>query len=142
MKIPYVVIASLSAAASTAGAQVCPKLPVDAVTREFPSGAVTHCTPENQHGLVEYVVQMTTPDHAVRDVTVSLDGRILQIVEPLAVDRVPIAVMKAFDAKHPAAQPTQVERVTTNQGVTYQITFTSGGQRATATFDDQGRLRR
>ena len=127
--------------AGTAGAQpACPKDPIDAATREFPSAGVVACNGTRVDGHDVYDVQIAERTRPRRDVIVSLDGRVLEIDEALAPERLPAAVRKAFDAAYPGTQVEQAQQRTTNANVTYRIIFRSGSRTRAVTFTGRGEL--
>lgn len=127
--------------AATAGAQpACPKDPIDAATREFPSAGVIACNGTRVDGHDVYDVQIAERTRPRRDVIVSLDGRVLEIDEQVDPDRLPAAVKKAFAARYPGVEIQQAQQRMTNATVTYRIIFRSGAQTQSVTFTGRGEL--
>lgn len=132
---------SLLLIAATAGAQpACPKDPIDAATREFPSAGVVECNGTRVDGHDVYDVQIAERTRPRRDVIVSLDGRVLEIDEQVDPERLPAAVKKAFGATYPGVEMQQAQQRLTNANVTYRIIFRSGSQTRSATFTARGEL--
>lgn len=136
MKILVMAVVGLVGSAQ-ARAQSCPKVVEDAVTLEIPGAAIVTCSASREQGRVEYTVQISSFDHANRDLVVSPGGNILEIDEPVALPTVPSAVRKAFATTYPGAEPARVIKRTARDGVTYELDVSSGVR---ATFTERGDL--
>lgn len=134
-----ITLAVLATAASVAHAD-CPRPVVDAIAKAFPGGTLGRCIAEKEHGRDQFEARLVRSDGVRVEVDLAPDGAILQIEEPIAVDKLPPAVAKAFAAKYPKAKATGAEKQTARKVVTYEIQFAVGGARKEATFDGSGKL--
>lgn len=126
-------------ACSTAAAANCPPSITAAATKAVPETTVTSCHPELEDGINKYEVKLARKDKSVVEVDVAQDASIISIEEPIALDKLPGAVTKAFAAKYPKVKPTKAERATiTGKGTFFEIGFHANGASREATFKDDG----
>lgn len=133
------ILVALAATTAIAHAD-CPKPVNDAIAKAFPKSTVTSCKAEKEHGHDQFEVRVAKADGAKAEVDVAPDGKILQVEEKIAVDKVPAAVMKAFAAKYPKAKATRAEKQTADSSVSYEIAFDLGAAHKEATFDESGKF--
>ena len=109
----------------------CPA-PVKAAAK--PHGALVSCKAEGKN----FELEVTRANGDTIELDVSPDGKLLQIEEKIALDKVPAAVTKAFAAKY-NAKVTRAEKQTPSAGpVAYELAFEVGGKRREATFTEAG----
>lgn len=112
-----------------------------AVKKQFPGAKLVEASTDTVDGVVEYTVSLRHKKNAY-EVTVTADGKILEIARELTVKELPKAVVVAFHKAYPKAKVDGVwER--TEPGVkakTYQIDcVTADGKDVTAEFDADGK---
>lgn len=113
----------------------CPATVTSAIARAFPKSVVRTCKPEGK----QFEVKLTRADGAEVEVDVAADGKLLQIEEKIALDKVPAAVLKAFAAKYPKAKLEAAEKQTPTTGAPrYELAFTGDRGRHEATFGEDG----
>jgi uncharacterized membrane protein YkoI len=139
MRIRLVIAAPFLVTAGLARAD-CPKAVNDAVTKAFPKSTISSCKAERDHGRDQFVARIVKADGGKAEVDVGADGKILQVEEKIALDKVPAAVMKAFAAKYPKGKATGAEKQTADGKTSYEIAFDLGSERKEATFDESGRF--
>ena len=133
--------APLVAADPKAAIPECPHAVSDAIARAFPKSTVTKCVAEKEHGHDQFEVKLVKDGGAKVEVDVAPDGKILQIEEKIAIDKVPAAVMKAFAARYPKAKVEAAEKQTPSQGApSYELAFSTDHARKEATFAEDGKL--
>jgi hypothetical protein len=118
----------------------CPKPVLDAIAKAFPKASLTSCKAEKEHGREQFEARLVRPDGRKAEADLAPDGTILQIEEPIDIDKVPVAVMKAFATRYPKGKATGAEKQTAGKVVTYEIKFALGDARKEATFDESGRF--
>jgi hypothetical protein len=117
----------------------CPQPVTDAISRRLPGSTIAACKAAHDHGHDLFEVKVTKADHATLEIDVAPDGAILQIEEPVTLDQIPAAVMKAFAAKYPKAKVTGAEKQTPTEGaVCYELAFATAHGRKEATFTQDG----
>jgi hypothetical protein len=122
-----------------APAIACPAAVTGAITRAFPKSSISTCKAEHEHGTDQFEVNVVKADGTKAEVDVSPDGKILQVEEKIALDKVPAAVTKAFAAKYPKAKLAAAEKQTPAQGApSYELAFTTDAGRKEATFTADG----
>ncbi len=129
------------AGAGDADPAACPPVVRHAIDTAFPKATITKCRAEHEHGHDQFEVRVTKSDRSRAEVDVSPDGRILQIEERIAIDKVPVVVMKAFAAKYPKAKADTAEKQTPSSGpVSYELGFSVDASRREATFTETGKF--
>ena len=118
----------------------CPKVVTDAVAKAFPKSSVSACKAEKEHGHDQFEARIVKADGGKAEIDVAPDGKILQVEEVIALDKLPAAVTKAFAAKYPKAKATRAEKQTADGKVTYEIAFVVGDAHKEVTFDETGKL--
>ena len=109
------------------------------IAREFPDGSITGCKAEHEDGHDRFEVKLTGKGGDNLEVDVAPDGKILQIEAPIALEKVPAAVMTAFSAKYPGVKPSRAEKQTrTGKSAAYELAFTSGSKNKEVTFAEDG----
>jgi hypothetical protein len=117
----------------------CPAAVKNAIDKAFPKASITRCKAEREHGRDQFEVKLAKADGTKAEVDVTLDGKILQIEEKIAVDKVPANVMKAFAQRYPKAKVDAAEKQTPAAGdPTYELGFVTDKGRAEATFKADG----
>jgi hypothetical protein len=117
----------------------CPTPVKQAIDKAFPKASISKCAPENEHGRDQFEVVLVRAGGGRVEVDVAPDGRILLIEEPIALDQVPAAVMKAFAARYPKAKATSAEKQSpTGAAPNYELAFAIDGKRREATFTTAG----
>jgi hypothetical protein len=140
LTVPLAALVALVSGAGVAHAD-CPKPVTDAVAKAYPKSTVTACKAEKEHGRDQFETKVTKADGGQIELDVSPDGKILQVEEVVALDKVPGVVMKAFAAKYPKAKPTRAEKQTNDkQAVSYEIGFEVDGAKHAASFDSAGKF--
>lgn len=146
MRIRSLLVAStaslaLSGVALAGDASTCPAAVKAAIEKAFAKSTISTCKAEHEDGRDQFEVKVTKADGAKAEVDVTPDGKIIQIEEKIAVDKVPAAVMKAFAAKYPKAKVDGAEKQTPTSGaVTYELAFAVGSGRKEATFAEDGKF--
>jgi hypothetical protein len=134
MLVPWMVIGLVGSASAD-----CPAPVKQAIDKAFPKASVSKCAPEKEHGRDQFEVVLVRASGGRVEVDVAPDGKILLIEEPIALDQVPAAVMKAFGARYPKAKATSAEKQTpTGAAPTYELAFVIDGKRREATFTTTG----
>jgi hypothetical protein len=119
----------------------CPAAVTSAIDKAFPKSTIDKCKLEHEHGHDQYEVKLTKADKSKVEADVSADGKILQIEESIALDKLPTAVTKAFAAKYPKAKLESAEKQTPSSGaVSYELAFTMDGAKKEATFTEAGKF--
>ncbi len=119
----------------------CPAAVKGALTRAFPKSSISKCKAEHEHGGDQFSVNVVKADGTKAEVDVSPDGKLLQVEEKIAVDKVPAAVTKAFAAKYGKARIATAEKQTPAQGApSYELAFTTDAGRKEATFTVDGKF--
>lgn len=132
--------ASLFATSAIADdAKTCPAAVTKATDKAFPKSTIAKCKAEKEHGQDQFEVKLTKADGSMAEVDVAPDGKILQVEEKIAVDKVPAAVMKAFAAKYPKAKVGAAEKQTPASGTpSYELAFATDTGRKEVTFTESG----
>lgn len=119
----------------------CPAAVKTALDKAFPGAKLGKCKAEHEHGHDQFEVKLTKADGNAVEVDIATDGKILQVEEKLALDKVPGAVMKAFAAKYPKAKAEAAEKQTPSTGpATYELAFTLDKAKKEATFAEDGKF--
>ncbi len=119
----------------------CPAVVTGAITRAFPKSSIAKCKAEHEHGTDQFSVDVVKADGTKAEVDVSPDGKVLQVEEQLAIEKVPATVTKAFAAKYPNAKITAAEKQTpAHGGPRYELAFTTDAGRKEATFSEGGKF--
>ena len=119
----------------------CPTAVKAAIAKAMPKSTIAKCKAEKEHGREQWVVKLTRADGVAVEADVATDGTILQLEEPVAIDKLPAAVAKAFGAKYPKAKPTRAEKQTPSTGpVSFEIAFEVDGKKKEATFTEAGKF--
>ena len=138
--LPSILLASLPLAVP-ALAKECPPEVTAAALKAHAGATVVSCRQEVEDGKTQFEVRIKGKDGRRIDCDVSPAGQILVTEEYLDVKEVPAAVMTAFAAKYAGTQATAAEKQTTAEGkVTYEIAFTAGDAKKSATFDAAGKF--
>jgi hypothetical protein len=146
MRIRSLLVASvaslaLSPVAFAGDAPTCPSAVKTAIEKAFAKSTITTCKAEHENGRDQFEVKVTKADGTKAEVDVAPDGKIIQVEEKIAIDKVPAAVMKAFAAKYPKAKADGAEKQTPTSGaVTYELAFAVGSARKEATFAADGKF--
>ena len=141
MKTLLLATAVLLVPAAARADTTCPAAVKTAITKALPKSTISSCKAEKEHGHDQFEVKLTKADGGSAEVDVTPDGKILQVEEKIAVDKVPAAVMKAFAAKYPKAKVDAAEKQTPAQGgVTYELAFATDSGRKEATFTEAGKF--
>jgi hypothetical protein len=133
-------IALLFAIAVAHADTACPGPVTSAITKAFPKSSITRCKAERENGHDQFEVKLSKSDGTNVEVDVSPDGKILQVEERIAVDKVPAAVMKAFGQRYPKAKVDRAEKQTPSEGApTYELAFATDKGRKEVTFTEDGK---
>lgn len=125
--------------AGTAAAADCPAAVKTAIDKAFPKATISTCTAEKEHGRDQFEVVLVKHGGGKAEVDVAPDGKILVVEEPIPMNQVPAAVMKAFAAKYPKAKATRAEKETETGGKPkYELGFEASGTKKEATFAEDG----
>jgi hypothetical protein len=117
----------------------CPAAVTSAIGHAFARSSITSCKAEHENGRDQFEVKLTKADGSKAEVDLLPDGAIIQVEEPIAVDKLPAPVTKAFAAKHPKAKIDRAEKQTPTKGpVTYELAFADGSTRKEVTFAGDG----
>jgi hypothetical protein len=119
-----------------------PAKAVTAVKTQFPNAKLVEASTETVDDVVEYTVTLQH-NKSTYEVTVTEDGKILEVAREMGFKELPKAVAAAFRKSHPKAKVDGVWELTVPgvNGKTYQIDFTTaGGKEMTADFDPEGKL--
>ena len=124
-----------------ADATTCPAAVKTAIDKAFPKATISRCKAEKEHGRDQFEVKAARADGKAIEVDVTPDGKILQVEEKIALDQVPAAVKKAFDARYPKAKLAGAEKQTPASGApTYELAFATDAGRKEATFTEDGKF--
>ncbi|MEO8843134.1 MAG: hypothetical protein ABI591_19545 [Kofleriaceae bacterium] len=119
----------------------CPTVVKTALDKAFPGAKLAACKAEREHGHDQFEAKLTKADGNAVEVDIGTDGKILQVEEKIALDKVPAAVMKAFGAKYPKAKANAAEKQTPATGAaTYELAFMLDKSRKEATFSEDGKF--
>jgi hypothetical protein len=113
-----------------------------AVKKLFPGAKPVAASTDTVDGVVEYTVTLRHNENTY-EVTVTADGKILEIAREMEFKDLPKPVATAFLKRYPKAKVEGVWELTVPgvKGKTYQIDFvTADGKDLTAEFDADGRL--
>ncbi len=132
-------VVSLGAPSALAAPASCPAAVGAALAKHFPKSTIHSCKREHEDGRDQIEAKLTMQDGHKAEVDVALDGTILQVEELVALNQVPVVVMKAFAAKYPKAKASRAEKQTPAKGpASYEIAFEVAGARKEATFTETG----
>ncbi len=93
---------------------------------------------EIENGQVEYEVEMTVSGHS-KDVSISPDGRVLEVEEEVALDALSPQVRKGLEAKAAGAKIKNVESLTKNgKIVAYEAHLTKLGKHSEIQVGPEG----
>lgn len=119
----------------------CPAAVKTAIDKAFAKSTITKCKAEREDGHDQFEVKLTKADGAKAEVDVAPDGKILQVEEKIAVNKLPAAVSKAFAAKYRKAKIDTAEKQTPAKGtVSYELAFSTDAGRKEATFTEDGKF--
>jgi hypothetical protein len=119
----------------------CPTVVKTSLGNAFPGSKLGTCKAEHENGRDQFEVKLTKADGNAVEVDIGADGKILQIEEKVALDKVPAAVMKAFGARYPQAKAEAAEKQTPATGAaTYELAFTLDSVRKEVTFAEDGKF--
>jgi hypothetical protein len=148
MRTPTTLVLALSLAASIAHADgrkpvapaaACPPAVIAGAEGAFPGSKITACKAEKQDGRDQFEVKLTRKAGGAIEADLAPDGKLLQIEEPIAIDKLPDAVTKAFTGKYPRAKAKGAEKQTImDKGVFFEIAFEVAGKTREATFAEAG----
>ncbi|MFM8272372.1 MAG: PepSY-like domain-containing protein [Gemmata sp.] len=119
-----------------------PAKAMSAVQKQFPNAKLVEAWIDVDGDVVEYYVALQHNKSAY-EVTVTEDGKILEVARETGFHELPKAVAAAFRNRHPKAKVDGVWELTTPgvKGKTYQIDFTTAnGKELAAEFDPAGKL--
>lgn len=93
---------------------------------------------ETEHGRVQYEVEMTIAGKS-RDVTIGVDGTVLEVEQQVDLDSLPPAVHAALTKKAGAGRITKVESLTKGGTlVAYEAAILTGGKRSEVQLGPDG----
>ena len=121
------------------------KVPVKAMTavkKQFPGAKLVEATTDTVDGVTEYVVTLHHNKNTY-EVTVTGEGKILEIAREIAFKDLPKPVVTAFNKSYPKGKVEAVWELTEPgvKGKTYQIELISAdGKDLTVEFDHDGKL--
>ena len=113
-----------------------------AVKNHFPNAKLIEASTDTVDDVVEYTVTLSHNKNTY-EVTVTEDGKILEIARETEFKELPKPVRAAFHKRHPKAKVDGVweQTVPGVKGKTFQIDFTTAdGKDATAEYDTEGKL--
>jgi hypothetical protein len=87
-----------------------PKAVAAAVKAKFPKGKITKAAKEEEGGKTTYEVVVKVEDKTL-DVAVSAKGKLLEVEQAIAAEKLPKAVASAIKAKYPKAKIKKAEQV-------------------------------
>jgi hypothetical protein len=119
-----------------------PAKALTAVKAQFPNAKLVETSTETVDDVVEYTVTLHHNKNTY-EVTVTEDGKILEVAREMGFKELPKPVGAAFRKRHPKAKVDAVWELTVPgvNGKTYQIDFTTaGGKDSTEEFDPEGKL--
>lgn len=127
--------------AAKPAAEACPTVIKTSLDKAFPHAKLGTCKAEREKGHVQFEVKLVKTDGNAVEVDVAADGKILQVEEKVALDQVPVVVMKAFGAKYPTGKASMAEKQTPATGpATYEVAFTVDKTKKEATFTADGKF--
>ena len=87
-----------------------PKAVAAAVKAKYPKGEMTKALKEEEHGKTTYEVVVEIEGKKL-DVAISAMGKILEVEETIAAEKLPEAVVSAIKAKYPLAKIKKAEQI-------------------------------
>ncbi len=120
----------------------CPTAVKTSLGNAFPGAKLGTCKAEHEKGHDQFEVQLTKADGTRVEIDIDAEGKILQVEEKVALEKVPAGVMKAFKTRYPKAKPESAEKQTPASGPpTYELAFTVDKAKREATFAEDGTFR-
>ena len=116
-----------------------PKAVADALKAKFPKAELVKAGKETENGQTIYEVNLKSGGHSM-DVTVSPEGKILEIEKTIAAKDLPRPVAQALEAKYPKATISKAEEITKNDKiVAYEMVIvTADKKKLEVVFDPKG----
>jgi uncharacterized membrane protein YkoI len=120
-----------------------PKAVTDAVKAKFPSAELVKAEKETEDGKTVYEVNLKSGGHSM-DVTVTPEGKILEVEKTIAAKDLPKAVANALEAKYPRATITIAEEISKDDKiVAYEMVIvTADKKKLEVVFDPQGTFKK
>lgn len=113
---------------------------VKAIKDRFPKAEIRFVDKEPK-GFFEFALQ---DGPRQLDVSVTAEGKLLDIKEEVAIEKLPQVVKEAVAKKHPDGKIIEAEKVTTGDGesakVRYDLLVKAGNDSHTVTIDDKGKV--
>jgi uncharacterized membrane protein YkoI len=118
-----------------------PKAIKEAVKAKFPGATLVKASKENEDGKTIYEVNLKYKGHTL-DVSLSPDGKILEIEKTIAAKDLPKAVTAALEAKYPKATIKKAEEISKGEKVSaYEVLLVTAGKKTMeVVIDPSGKI--
>ena len=117
-----------------------PKAVVDAVKAKFPKAELTGAEKEIEDGKTLYEVAITSEGSKI-EVTLTEDGKIVEIEKVITAKDLPKAVADALEAKYPKATLGIIEEITKGETIGYEVHLvTADKKELEVVFDPTGKV--
>jgi len=116
------------------------KLPAkikEAVKAKFPDAEQVSAEKEKEDGKILFEVNVKNKGKVV-EITLTEDGKIVELETEITVADLPKAVTEAFEKKYPKATVTKVEEVIAGEKTKYELLITFGEKKLEVSFDPKG----
>jgi uncharacterized membrane protein YkoI len=116
-----------------------PKEVLDAVKAKYPGAELLGAEREKEKGKTVYEVALKHKGHRI-EVTLTPEGKIIEIEKEVAVKDFPKAVQEALAAKYAKAKVKKAEEVTKGEKVVYEVLIDNDGALLEVVFDPSGKI--
>src|SRR5882672_9502941 len=117
-----------------------PKEVVKAVTSKFPKAKMESAVKSTTDGKTNYEVTMKAGKFGI-DVSVTSEGKIVQVEKEMAFDDLPKPVAATFNTKYPKVKIKRIEELSKDDKIiSYELLIESAEKTLEAYFDPQGKF--
>ncbi len=102
-----------------------PKAVRKAVEKRFPKAEIEQASRETEDGKTIYEVTLEVEEDRDVDVSLSAEGKILEIEREVEFEDLPEPVRKTLAKKYPSAEIEKVEAISSDEGETYEVLLTT-----------------
>ena len=150
-------VASLALVSLTASARAdeeaipvkeLPRAVRQAIEKKFPRAEIEEASKETEDGKTVYEVTLEVDEDQDVDVSLTADGKILEIEREIAFDKLPEAVRKTIARKYPGAEIEKVEAISSGDDgeetyevlleITTEVVLNAKGKISKAEEEDDG----
>lgn len=143
MAIGWVVVLAIAASVANAGVRVkleeVPKPAVKKIQDTFPKATIRYVDRETNN---TYEFALKEGERLI-DVGVSPEGKLLNVKEEIAEEKLPKAVKEGLQKAHPGAKIVEIEKVILGEGkdakTTYELKIKVGDKTSEVVFDEAGK---